>query len=685
MDNIEKQIAIYTQNIANGVDLFESYHNRGKLFFNQKAYELALKDYNHAINIIDRLAGKDNLVHFIYYNRSYVYRKLKKYELALKDIIRFMELDDEFAEIYIIKAYLLDKLNRHELALNDYNKAIDIDGKSYLSYNNRGIHYHNRRKYQLAIKDFKKAITLKKEYANLYSNICISYKKIRNYSKMKFYGNLYLYYALKEQEIRIGSDFLNIWQDNIYNYTFLLENFTIDFDSFLYVNYRNWLQLIQPIEDYYSFLSLSNSNKRTQESQRAILNFYLGSPVAAFIHYDEILDKHYYPLTAQELYYYSLTTDILKFEEDEKILESALIELSNMEHKSAKALYYLGQLHLLNYDESNAIKYFQNSQEFIPSFIMLMSFEEDTAIQEQLLEKLLKLDQDILISYFTGYPKTAIKTEHSFETQFEHYFYTTELFTAVSKIQENYQLPEYLLGYNHLKIWEAFYLSDTEQAIIDKTFRNHKIQQLVDTITQDLEVKLVSIEDNDKTNYLEKIKHSLREDQDLTIREAFDSLLDTLKDDGNIENHLGQMIEDFRLEKAQLYLYFISYFYLQGNLNSYQAFVLFSYLIDIVSTKRSKAIKETIKVLIPSEFSELFLTTLGLSKYLHNLVHLSKAYHVLYEDYNEYQLQKESKYMTFKNSFNTYISMNKETLSEEMFAKKFQCFPAIIDYNLQSI
>ena len=290
-----------------------------------------------------------------------------------------------------------------------------------------------------------------------------------------------------------------------------------------------------------------------------------------------------------------------------------------------------------------------------------------------------------MISYFTGYPKTAISTKNDFETQFAHYFYTTELFAAVSRIKENYPLPDYLQGYSYLKIWEAFYISDTEQASIDKALRNHQIEELVATITQDLQVKLVAIEDTNKTNYLEKIKYSLREDQDLDIREAFDSLLVTLKDGGNIENHLGQMIEKFQLKKAQLYLYFISYFYLQGNLNSYQAFVLFSYLIDIVGTKRSKAMKESIELLVPIEYRKLFLTTLGLSKHLYNSIHLYKAYNTFFEDYNEYQLQKESHYMTFKNNFNTYISMNKETLSEEMFAKKFQCFPAIIDHNLKSI
>ncbi|MEM6721679.1 MAG: tetratricopeptide repeat protein, partial [Bacteroidota bacterium] len=655
----------------------EAYNSIGIVYDNLKLYELAIKNYTRAIEL------NKNFVR-AYRHRGIVYDRLEKYDLALKDLTKAIELDVYYFPSYQSRGIVYSNLKQHKLAIKDQTKVIDLNQYCLEAYNCRGSDYLALKKYELALKDFHQVIELDKKFSDVYANLGILYSEINNYQKMDFYMNLHLYYSFQVEQIKLSVEYLNLWQDHIYNYTFLLENFTIDFDSFLYVNYRNKIQFIQPIEDYYSFLSLSNSDKHSQESQRAILNYYLGSPIAAYIRYDEILDVDYYPLKAQELYYYALMADILKLDSVD-ILKAAIEDLSDIEDKSTKDLYYLGQLHLLNNDNSKALICFQNSQEFIPSLIQLISFEEDVATQKQLLEKLLKLDQDILIPYFTGYPKTAIKTKHSFETQFEHYFYTTELFTAVSKIKENYQLPEYLLGYNHLKIWEAFYLSDIEQTIIDKAFRNHKIQKLVDTIIQDLEVKLVSIEENDRTNYLEKIKHSLREDQDLAIREAFDSLLNTLKDDGNIENHLGQMIEDFRLEKAQLYLYFISYFYLQGNLNSYQAFVLFSYLIDIVSTKRSKAIRETIKVLIPSEFSELFLTTLGLSKYLHNLVHLSKAYHVLYEDYNEYQLQKESKYMTFKRNLNSYISMNKETLSEEMFAKKFQCFPAIIDHNLQSI
>ncbi|PTX63077.1 tetratricopeptide repeat protein [Kordia periserrulae] len=667
----------YTKAIELDKNDSDAYNNRGIIYRELKNYELALRDYTKTIEL-------DKNDSEAYFNRGVVYKELKKYELALRDYTKAIELDKNYLKAYINRGNVYSKLKNYESALIDYTEAIELDKNYTDAYNNRGSVYYDLKNYELALKDYLQVIELNKEYSTVYLNLFLLYDDIGDFVKMKFYGHLYLYYSFKEREIELRSTVLNLWQDNIYNYKFLLENFAIDFDSFLFVNYKSKLQHIQPIEDYYNFLCISNLDQRTKESQRAILNYYLGSPVAAYIQYDEVLDEDYYPLTAQELYYYSLMADILKLDAEE-ILNAAIEELAEKEDKSAKDLYYLGQLYLLNSNEVEANECFKNSQEFVPSFILFMSFEKDKATQKQLLEKLLKLNQDVLISYFTGYPRTTIETENSFETQFEHYFFTTELFAAVSKIKERYQLPEYLQGYNHLKIWETFYLPDSEQAIIDKAFQNHKIQELVDTITQDLEIKLVSIDVTEKTNYLEKIKHSLREDQDLDIREAFDSLLKTLKENGNLENHLGQMIEKFQLEKIQLYLYFISYFYLQGNLDSYQAFSLFSYLLETVSLKKSKAIKESLELLIPSDFSELFITTIGLSRHLYKLVHLHKAYNVLFEDYSAYQLQKESHYMTFKKNINTYISINKETLSEEMFNKKFQCFPAIIEHNLKNI
>ncbi|KAB8152349.1 tetratricopeptide repeat protein [Kordia sp. TARA_039_SRF] len=745
MDDIGKRLAIYTQNIENGIDLSKNYFQRGNVFYAIKQYNLALKDFDKVISL-----DKNNL--WAYNNRALAYLFLGEFDLSLRDFNHIIALNKKSKGFYANRALLYNYMEQSKLCILDYNKAESLGyknidmyynrglsyhnlklyksalkeynqclninrnyfnaylerGKTYIrmgsyrlalkdidyfienqpnnsdAYNTRGLTYYYLKKYEIALIDLDKAIKLNKEGRHAYMNIAAVYYDLDKIINVKFNCELYLYYSFKEKRIKFNPILIEIWEYDIYNFIFLLENFTVDFDSFLFVNNKNKIQLIQPIENYNSFLSVSNSDKRIQESQRAILNYYLGSPVAAYILYDEVLDVKYYPLTAQELYYYGLTADILKLDQED-ILEDAIEKLLFREDKSVKDWYYLGQLHLLNNDEQTAITCFQNSHDFVPSFIMLMSFEENTAIQEQHSEKLQKLDQDVLIKYFTGYPKTAIKTEYSFETQFEHYFYATELFTAVSKIKEKYQLPEYLLGYTHLKMWEAFYLSDVEEAIIDKALRNHKIQQLINTITQDLDVKLVSIDGHDKTNYLEKIKHSLREDQDLDIREAFDSLLETLRNNGNVENHLGQMIEAFRLEKAQLYLYFISYFYLQGNLNSYQTFVLFSYLIDIVSTKRSKAIKESIQLLIPEKIREQFLTTLGLSKHFYDLIHVYKAYNIFFEDYNEYQLQKESKYITFKNNFNAYISMNKETLSEEMFTKKFQCFPAILDHNLERI
>ena len=51
-----------------------------------------------------------------------------------------------------------------------------------------------------------------------------------------------------------------------------------------------------------------------RESQRAILNYYLGSTVAAYIHYDELLDVQYDSLSAQELFYYGLMADMVNME-----------------------------------------------------------------------------------------------------------------------------------------------------------------------------------------------------------------------------------------------------------------------------------------------------------------------------------------------------------------------------------
>jgi len=139
------------------------YFNRGLLYSLQQKYELALADFNKAIELNRNYAKAYN-------NRGLLYIDQQKYELALADFNKAIELDSNFAEAYNNRGNLYQDQKKYELALADYSKAIDINPNDAKAYYNRGNLYYDQQKYELALADYSKAIEINPNYAKAYYN-----------------------------------------------------------------------------------------------------------------------------------------------------------------------------------------------------------------------------------------------------------------------------------------------------------------------------------------------------------------------------------------------------------------------------------------------------------------------------------------------------------------------------------
>ncbi|MCA2811461.1 MAG: tetratricopeptide repeat protein [Microcystis sp. M090S1] len=140
-----------------------AYYNRGNLYYNQQKYELALADYSKAIEINPNFA-------LAYNNRGGIYYNQQKYELALADFNKAIEINPNLAEAYLNRGGIYYNQQKYELALADFNKAIEINPNLAEAYNNRGLLYYNQQKYELALADFNKAIELDSKLAMAYLN-----------------------------------------------------------------------------------------------------------------------------------------------------------------------------------------------------------------------------------------------------------------------------------------------------------------------------------------------------------------------------------------------------------------------------------------------------------------------------------------------------------------------------------
>ena len=153
----------YNQAIEINPNYAMAYYNRGVLYYDQKKYELALADWNKAIELNPNFTDA-------YYNRGNLYFNQQKYELALADWNKAIELNPNFAKAYYNRGVLYRLQEKYDLALADWNKAIEINPNYAEAYNNRGNLYFNQQKYELALADWNKAIEINPNYAEAYYN-----------------------------------------------------------------------------------------------------------------------------------------------------------------------------------------------------------------------------------------------------------------------------------------------------------------------------------------------------------------------------------------------------------------------------------------------------------------------------------------------------------------------------------
>ncbi len=164
----------YNQAIELNPNHANAYNNRGNLYQDLQKYELALDDFNKAIEINPNFA-------ILYYNRGNLYINQQKYDLALSDYDKAIEINPNYAEAYVNRGVLYDDQRKYELALADYSKAIDINPNLAEAYVNRGLLYKDLQKYDLALSDYSKAIDINPNLAEAYVNRGVLYRLQEKY------------------------------------------------------------------------------------------------------------------------------------------------------------------------------------------------------------------------------------------------------------------------------------------------------------------------------------------------------------------------------------------------------------------------------------------------------------------------------------------------------------------------
>lgn len=158
----------------------ENYYNLAIVFQRAKAFKQAVETYTMYLSIpgvaTDKRADGFN-------NRGISYRALKNAELAMADYNQAIELKPTDASFFVNRANLHAQNKKNDLAFADYEKAVGINPKYFSTYAQRGILYSNLSRTGEALKDFAKAIELEPAYPEPYYNRGTIYSDLKEYAK----------------------------------------------------------------------------------------------------------------------------------------------------------------------------------------------------------------------------------------------------------------------------------------------------------------------------------------------------------------------------------------------------------------------------------------------------------------------------------------------------------------------
>ncbi len=174
LDYLSKHFNINTETIYNDIQGFISdqyNHPAAKIAFYEGnanvalgEYEVAIEDYTRAIDLNPQYVEA-------YTNRGIVNRALGKFEEAIEDYDKAIELDSQDARAYCGRGNANYASGKFAEAIEDYNKVIKLNlqhPKIAEVYYSRGNANHVLGKFKEAIEDYTEAIDLNQKYAKAY-------------------------------------------------------------------------------------------------------------------------------------------------------------------------------------------------------------------------------------------------------------------------------------------------------------------------------------------------------------------------------------------------------------------------------------------------------------------------------------------------------------------------------------
>ena len=201
-----------------------------------------LKNYEKALEIIDRILKENPENITVHYNRALIYHLMDDFENSVKEYNFFIKKNKEFHLAYFGRAMSYFSLKEFDRAIKDLEKAIELEPNDDLSYLNLGVGYLKKEDFAKALKYFELSIQKKPANYQAYNSIADAYRKMKkldlalesSYKSLSINpnfdlayatlaeiyaerGNESLFYKNLEIALRLGYDLKKYIGDKIYD------------------------------------------------------------------------------------------------------------------------------------------------------------------------------------------------------------------------------------------------------------------------------------------------------------------------------------------------------------------------------------------------------------------------------------------------------------------------------------
>jgi len=154
-------ISACTRQIQSGketpVNLAIAYYNRGNAYIYTEKLDLAIADFDKAIELDPKYEAAAAAASNAYSKRANAYDFKDEYDKAIADYGKLIELHPKDAEAYVGRGADYTRTGKYDLAIADFDKAIELDPKNGTAYYNRGFAYNRKGDHDRAVADVKKA------------------------------------------------------------------------------------------------------------------------------------------------------------------------------------------------------------------------------------------------------------------------------------------------------------------------------------------------------------------------------------------------------------------------------------------------------------------------------------------------------------------------------------------------